>query len=103
MIDYLSDYRTQDKLKGKHYYPKGALCWFSCDQYGDFTGSVYVIKLIPDMKLLDLSKNLRGYRQLMNRMGKVPRLNEILSKDNPDTDSLIVVKPKLHKYSKGEK
>jgi len=103
MIDYLSDYRTQDTFKGKHYYPKGALCWFECDQYGDLTGSAYVIKQIPDMRLLELSHNSRGYKQLKRRKDKVIKLNELLSKENPDTDVLPVVKPKLHKFSKGER
>ena len=103
MLDYLSDYRTQDKMRGVHYYPKGALCWFETNQYGDPTGSVYFVRQIPDMKLLETPKNERGYRRLIRNQNKKEQLKNLFAKEKPDTDSIAVVKPKLHKYMKGEK
>ena len=38
LLDFLSVYQTQDKFGGVHYHPKGALCWFSCNKYGDPLG-----------------------------------------------------------------
>ena len=103
MINYFSDYRTQDKMHGIHYYPKGALCWFETNQYGDPIGSVYLIKLIPDMKLLETPKNERGYRRLIKDKIKKEQLKTLFSGEKTDTETLTVVKPKLHKYMKGEK
>ena len=103
MLDYLSDYRTQDKMHGVHYYPKGALCWFETNQYGDPTGSVYVIRQVPDMKLLDLPRKKRGYRQLLEKQKKKLSVKELLTRERSDTETMTVVKPKLHKYKEGEK
>lgn len=97
MLDYLSDYRTQDKMRGVHYYPKGALCWFECNRYGDPTGSVYVARRIPDMKLLDLPLKQRGYRRLLKQQNKKINIKELLIRERSDTETRDVVKPKLPK------
>ena len=101
MINYLSDYRTQDRMKGVHYYPKGLLCWFETNQYGDPIGSVYVIKPIPDMVYLQTPRRKRGFRQVLS--DKIVPLNKLLSRTNEHESTIPVVKPKLHKYMKGEK
>ena len=103
MLDYLSDYRTQDKMRGVHYHPKGALCWFETNQYGDPTGSLYIARMIPDMKLLELPRKERGYQQLLKKYNKKPTTKELLTREKPDTEEIAVVKPILHKMTKGEK
>ena len=102
MLDYFSDFRTQDKAHGVHYYPKGALCWFETNQYGDPTGSVYFVRKIPDIKMLELPMNERGFRRLKAQQCKEKTLNGILSKENIDTGTLETIKPKLHKWREGE-
>jgi hypothetical protein len=102
MLDYLSDYRTQDKMHGLHYYPKGLLCWFEADKYGDPLGSVYIARRIPDMNLIFLPKSQKGYRRLLKQRSKRLTLKEILTKENADSETIAVVKPKLHKWQKGE-
>ena len=103
MLDYLSDYRTQDKMHGVHYHPKGALCWFETNQYGDPMGSLYIARMIPDKKIMELPKKQRGYQQLMKKYNRKLSLKELLSREPQDTETLAVVKPILHKYKKGEK
>ena len=103
MINYLSTYRTQDKMRGVHYYPKGALCWFETNQYGDPIGSVYFIKSVPDQKLLNLSKKERGYQQLLKSQKKQKQLKALFTEKKSDTEEITVVKPKLHTAKKGEK
>lgn len=95
MVNYLSDYRTQDKMHGVHYYPKGALCWFETNQYGDFLGSVYYIKQIPDMKLLELPKNERGYKKLLAQQKKKLTLKEKWAKNKPDETQWEYKKPRF--------
>ena len=103
MLDYFSDFRTQDKMHGVHYYPKGALCWFETDQYGDLTGSAYYARGIPVVELLSIPVKQRGFQRLMAHQNKKYTYKELLSKERADTDILAVVKPKLHKYKKGER
>lgn len=102
MIDYFSDFRTQDKLHGVHYYPRGALCWFETNQYGDFLGPVYYVRKIPAMEMLDLPLKERGYRRLLALRNKNKNTKELLTKERNDTGLIAVVKPKLHKWEKGE-
>ena len=92
MLDYLSDYRTQDKLRGVHYYPSGALCWFECNQYGDPTGSVYYARRIPDMNLLNMPKKERGYQKLIAQQKKKLKLNEVFAKEKSDMMPLAWIK-----------
>lgn len=103
MLDYLSDYRTQDKMRGIHYYPKGALCWFETNQYGDPIGSLYIARMIPDQNLMNRPKKERGYQQLMKKYNRPLSLKELFIRKLPDTETLAVVKPILHKKTKGEK
>ncbi len=102
MLDYFSDFRTQDKMGGIHYYPKGALCWFETNQYGDLLNSVYLVRLIPDMKMVELPMTQRGLRRLKAQQNKKKTLNEILTKEKNDTEIIETIKPKLHKWKEGE-
>ena len=102
MLDYFSDFRTQDKMHGVHYYPRGALCWFEANQYGDLLGSVYFARRIPVMEMLDLPMKERGLRRLNAQRNKKKNIKELLTKERDDTDTLVVVKPKLHKWMEGE-
>ena len=96
MLDYLSDYRTQDKMHGVHYYPSGALCWFECNHYGDPTGSVYYARKIPDMKLLEIPRRRRGFAALLNKQKKAISLKEKLIKEKSDVEKIVAVKPRFH-------
>lgn len=102
MLDYFSDFRTQDKMHGVHYYPRGALCWFETNQYGDLLGSVYFARHIPVMEMLDLPMKERGLRRLTAQQNKKHSLKDLLTKERYDTDILVTVKPKLHKWTEGE-
>lgn len=102
MLDYLSDYRTQDTFHGVHYYPKGLLCWFETNRYGDPIGSVYIAREIPDLKLLELPKSERGYKRLLKQQNKKYTLKELLTREKFDSGTLATVKPKLHKWQEGE-
>ena len=95
MLDYLSDYRTQDSFKGKHYYPSGALCWFETNQYGDPTGTVFYIRKVPDLDLLNISSQQRGYKRLMAQKNKKKSIKEILTKEI-GVEEQSFVKPQLH-------
>lgn len=95
MIDYLSDYRTQDKMKGVHYYPKGALCWFETNQYGDPTGAVYFIRRVPDMELINIPRRQRGYRRLLEQQKAKVSIKEKLTRIKDDEEAVAVVKPIL--------
>lgn len=94
MIDYMSTYRTQDKFKGKHYIPKGALFWFTCNEYGDFTGSCFFIKNVPDEKLMKESFFGTGYRKLILKKKEPPSLLKKLNSDARLVEHKTV-KPKL--------
>lgn len=102
MLDYFSDFRTQDKMHGTHYYPKGALCWFETNQYGDLLGPVYFVRRIPDMKMLELPLKERGLKRLKGQQNKKKTLIDILTKEKNDTEILETKKPKLHKWREGE-
>ena len=95
MLEYLSDYRTQDKMGGVHYYPKGALCWFECNKYGEPTGSVYFARRIPDMKYLEVPRRQRGWQRLLKRQNRKYNLKDKFSKPNVDEKLKLTVKPEL--------
>lgn len=95
MLDYLSDYRTQDKMRGIHYYPKGALCWFETNQYGDPTGSVYIARHIPDESQWNIPKRQRGYKRLLAQQNRKLSLKEKFTRERSDTETIAVVKPIL--------
>lgn len=90
-------------MKGVHYYPKGILCWFEANQYGDPIGSVYLIKRVPDERLLSIPYKERGYRQLLQKKSVKGNLKKSITKERSDTDTIIVIKPKLSKEKKGVK
>ena len=96
MLDYLSDYRTQDKMRGVHYYPSGALCWFECNQYGDPTGTVFYVRKIPDMKLLEIPRRRRGFAGLLNKQKRKENLKEKFSRNNDDMKEIEMQKPRFH-------
>lgn len=96
MLDYLSDYRTQDKMHGVHYYPSGALCWFETNQYGDPTGSVYYARKVPDMKLLEIPRRRRGFAGLLNKQKKKLSLNEKWAKEKADMLTIVSCKLRFH-------
>ena len=102
MLDYFSDFRTQDKAHGKHYYPRGALCWFEANQYGDPTGSVYFERKIPDEKMLELPMTERGFRRLKAQKASAKNFKHVLLKEKYDTEEKETIKPKLHKWKEGE-
>lgn len=79
MIQFMSSYQRVDK-NHKHYHPFGALCWFSCNQYGDPTGDVYFIKKVPEYRwIFDFSN--RGYQQLKKTMNKKTEIKDLLTSD----------------------
>ena len=79
MIGFMSSYQCQDK-KGKHYHPRGYLCWFGCDEYGDWNGYVQPIKQVPEYVWIFDFKN-KGYQKLKQEMSVTPKLNDIISKE----------------------
>ena len=88
-------------MRGVHYYPSGALCWFETNQYGDPTGSVYYIKKVPDMELLKIPQRQRGYKKLMKDKSKKYSMKESLIKDKPDSEVWSYEKPCFDKQQKG--
>lgn len=102
MLDYFSDFRTQDKMRSVHYYPKGALCWFETNQYGDPIGSVYFVRKIPDMKLINSPLSERGFKRLKAQQKKRKTIKDALTRENQDTGNLETTKPTLHKWKEGE-
>ena len=95
MIDYMATYRTQDKWKGKHYTPEGALFWFTCNRYGDFTGSCYFVKKVPDPELLAKSYYGTGYRKMKPKTK--PTLPKVLVDDpRVEKHKCSFVKPRLY-------
>lgn len=80
MIQFLSSYQKMDYKTKKHYHPYGALCWFSCNQYGDPQGEVYFIKKVPEWRwIYDFSN--RGFQQLKKTEEKEKKLNELFTSD----------------------
>ena len=98
MLDYLSDYRTQDKMHGVHYYPSGALCWFETNQYGDPTGTVYYVRKIPDMELLEKPFMQRGLKKLKQK--KIYNVKDSLIRTRPDMEVLPTKKPRFDNNGK---
>ena len=102
MINFMSSYQCQDK-KGKHYHPKGFLCWYGCNKYGEMNGFVQPIKRVPEYVWIFDFKN-KGYQRLKREMSVLPKLNEVISKEpyallNDKTS----VKLKLNQESKRQR
>lgn len=101
MIDFMSSYRTRDKMykvHGRHtkamkkYYPEGALFWFPCDISGIQKDAALFIKRVPDKK----GQTDQGFTRLKERWNRVIPIKELLSRepamlDMPYSD----VRPKL--------
>lgn len=96
MLDYLSDYKTQDKYKGVHYHPSGALCWFETNRYGDPTGAVYYVRKIPVKELLYKPWEERGYKKLLRQRSERKSIKDALTKEMADTEQWQTVKPRFH-------
>lgn len=80
MIQFMSSYQKMDSKTKKHFHPYGALCWFSCNQYGDPTGDVYFIKKVPEYRwIFDFSN--RGFQQLKKTMNQKPSLKDVFTRD----------------------
>jgi len=55
------------------------------------------------MQFLSLPKKERGYQQLLKKYNRTLSTKELFTKEPPDTETIAVVKPILHKYTKGER
>lgn len=99
MINFMSSYQAQDK-KRKHYHPRGYLCWYGCNQYGEMNGFVQPIKKVPEyVWIFDFSN--KGYQRLKKERAMIPKINEVLAKEprgSPLNES--GVKIKLNQESK---
>lgn len=100
MIQFMSSYQKTDPKTKKHYHPKGALCWFSCNQYGDPMGEVVFIKRVPEWRwIFDFSN--RGFQQLKRTREKEPELKELFNaSDKEEPMPYSDIKHKLHQNSK---
>ena len=101
MIDFLTSYRTRDHMHGdkhykhehtKKYYPKGALFWFECNQYGEPTGTAVFIETVP-RKIRGPTDS--GFTRLKEAQGKKPSFKELLTRQ-PDCEKhpATCIKPK---------
>ena len=99
MIGFMSSYQRVDR-KGKHYHPRGYLCWYGCNSYGEMNGYVQPIKRVPEyIWIFDFAN--KGYQKLKKDQAKIPRLNEVIAKEprgSPYENSNI--KKKLNQCSK---
>lgn len=98
MVNFMSSYQTKDRGK-KHYHPKGYLCWYECNRYGDPTGVAHLIKKVPEYVWIYHFSD-KGYQKLKRDREKKKTIQEVLSAE-PRTTPLITtdVKPKLHQTS----
>lgn len=104
LLDFFSVYQTMNKAGGTHYHPEGALCWFSCNQYGDPTGSLIFARKVPIKSLMWDFNRKREFRT-KNLKPKAKTLPEVLTHE-PGTEDWEVRKPKLYQKSitkKGKK
>jgi len=99
MIDFMSSYQCQDR-KGKHYHPRGVLCWYGCNRYGEMNGFVQPIKRVPEYVWIFDFKN-KGYQRLKRNREKIPSAAEVLARE-PRAAPLLEseTKPKLSQESK---
>ena len=98
MIQFMSSYQKMDE-NGKHFHPKGALCWYSCNKYGDPLGDVIFIKKVPEWRWIYDFAN-RGFQQLKRTLSAKPKLNEVLSSDVQEEQMKFTdTKMQLHQQS----
>ena len=79
-------------MGGVHYHPEGALCWFSCNKYGETTGEVVYIRKVPIEGLMFAFKLKREYR--MRNFNKKKEFKELFY-DEPRYEIKNTVKPRL--------
>ena len=79
MINFMSSYQAQDK-KRRHYHPKGMLCWYGCNRYGEMNGYVQPIKHVPEYVWIFDFKN-KGYQRLKREREQRPSLTEVIARD----------------------
>ena len=99
MIAFMSSYQCQDEKK-VHYYPKGFLCWYGCNQYGEMNGFIQPIKRVPEY-VWYLDNSNRGWKKMKSIQEKKMKLNEVIAKEprgSPNDRSNI--KPKLTQETK---
>ena len=75
----MSSYQCQDK-NGKHYHPRGYLCWYGCNKYGDMNGFIQPIKKVPEYVWIFDFQN-KGYQKLKRDRAIKPKLNEVVSRE----------------------
>ena len=97
LINFMSSYQCQDK-KGKHYHPRGYLCWYEANNYGDPTGVVHVVKKVPEFVWIYDFGN-KGYQKMKKDREKEKTLPEVLSAEPRTMPLNTVAKPKLHQTS----
>ena len=104
LINFMSSYQCQDE-NGKHYHPRGYLCWYECNKYGEPTGKVIPIKKVPEYIWI-YAFSERGFQRLKKERKKKMKLKEILSKEpraSPlETDKKIKLAQTKPKKKKGD-
>ena len=90
LIDFLSNYRTRDKMIGtaskrktRKYYPEGFLCYFACDLTGQRTGPATLIKRVPDKSVGNVNE---GYKRMKEALAAVPTIPQLFNRDDNFTD-----------------
>ena len=58
----------------KKYYPKGALFYFECDEYGRQTGPAVFIKRVPDPTAAGTDKGWEMYTKISSYVPSIPEL-----------------------------
>lgn len=78
----------------KKYYPKGALCWFECNQYGEPLGTAIFIETVPRRKLV---KTDSGHKRLMAARAYVPPIKTALAREPTcEVNPFSCIKPRLN-------
>lgn len=93
LLDFLSVYQTQDKFGGVHYHPKGALCWFSCNKYGDPLGQVIYARKVPIESLMWSFSAKRKFK--MRNFNRVRTLPDLLTEEK-GVEDFNTKKPQLY-------
>lgn len=103
MIDFLCGYRTRDHMHGdrnytheetKKYYPKGALFWFECNEYGEPGKYAVFITRVP----IESKKRLTdaGFKTLKEKRNQAVPMKTILSREPAcEVNVYSEIKPRL--------